>query len=344
MAKQFHRTTGLLFLILFILNACYANPAVEISAQVPTAESMPIPSPLERGFKFYADNPVLSLGSSGSWDSGLLDPGAVLFHEDQFHMFYNAVPYFPARIAVGYAVSPNGIDWTRVDTQPVFSIEDVQWEAGLGNIRTNSVIMEDETWVLYFSASHSVSSVTGMVGRATASSPTGPWSADPAPVLEPGESGEWDAGAIGNVDVLHSDEGYIMYYASAGSIGMATSQDGKRWTKYNDPLTTETAFAKSDPVLKKTEAEDPNVAQTAWGCAMVYLDRNGLNYATSLDGIHWMDAPDNPILTLPEKQIWYSSFVIHNKLAFLFFEVGTGSGVTSKSSPYLATWEEEFLP
>ena len=314
---------------------------MDTSAQVPTAEGTPIPSPSERNFKFYADNPVLSLGPSGRWDSGFLDPGAVVFYEDKFHMFYNAIPYFPAQIAAGYAVSPDGITWTRVDTQPVFTVEDVQWKSKLGNIRANSVIVEEGTWVLYFSATYSVASVTGMVGRATASSPTGPWNVDPEPVLRPGETGEWDAGSIGNVDVIHSDKGYIMYYAGAGSLGMATSPDGKRWTKYNDPLTTETALAMSDPVLEKTEAEDPNVAQTSWGWAMVYLDRNGLNYATSLDGIHWTDASDNPILTLPEKNIWYSSFVIHDNTAFLFFEVGTGSGATGKSSPYLATWDEE---
>lgn len=286
---------------------------------------------------------MLSLGPSGRWDSGLLDPGAVVFHDDKFHMFYNAIPYLPAQIAVGYAVSPDGIAWTRIDTQPVFTVEDVQWQSKLGNIRANSVIVEDDTWVLYFSGSYSVSSVTGMVGRATASSPTGPWSVDPEPVLKPGETGEWDAGGIGNVDVIHSDKGYIMYFSSAGGVGMATSPNGKRWTKYNDPETKEAAFAKSDPVLEKSAVEDPNVAQTSWGWAMVYLSRNGLNYATSLDGVHWTDTPDNPIISLPEKSIWYSSFVIHNDTAFLFFEVGTGSGATSKSSPYLATWEEASL-
>jgi formylglycine-generating enzyme required for sulfatase activity len=53
-----------------------------------------------------------------------------------------------------------------------------------------------------------------------------------------------------------------------------------------------------------------------------------------------LDTPDNPIISLPEKHIWYSSLVIHDGTAYLFFEVGTGS----KTEPYLATWEEASTP
>lgn len=143
MSKLFRRTTGLLLLIVLVLTACQTKSATGTSTQVPTAESTLIPSPLERGFRFYADNPVLSLGPSGSWDSGLLDPGAVVFHNGKFHMFYNAIPYFPAQIAVGYAVSPDGIAWTRIDTQPVFAIDDIQWQPKPENIQATSVIVED---------------------------------------------------------------------------------------------------------------------------------------------------------------------------------------------------------
>ena len=361
LAKQFRRTTGLLLLIVLVLTACQTKPATGTSTQVPiaehtpiptepatgtsstqvpTAESTPVPSPLERGFKFYADNPVLPLGPSDSWDSGLLDPGAVVFHNGKFHMFYNAIPYWPAQIAVGYAVSPDGIAWTRIDTQPVFTIDDVQWQPKPENIQATSVIVEDDTWVLYFSVSYSASSATGVIGRATASSPTGPWSVDPEPVLEPGETGEWDTGSIGKADIIQTDKGYVMYYSNPAGIGMATSPDGKQWVKYNDPHTVETAFAKSDPVIELFAVENPTVAQTSWGWAMVYLSNNALNYATSLDGVNWLDAPDNPIISLPEKYIWYSSLVIHDDTAYLFIEVGT----SSKTGPYLATWQEASTP
>jgi hypothetical protein len=342
MSRQLRKIIFLLIFIGLALNACQINPSAGTLTQLPTAEGTPIPSPLERDFKFYADNPVLTLGQSGSWESGLLDPGAVVFHDDKFNMFYNAIPHYPAQGAVGYATSPDGIDWLRNDTKPIFTVEDVQWLSKSGNIQANSVIMEDDTWVLYFTASNSITSLTGVVGRATASSPTGPWSVDPEPVLKPGESGEWDAGNVGHVDVIKNNKGYIMYYSNPGGIGRATSPDGKHWEKYNDPNTMETKFAKSDPVVKKFAVEDPNVAQTSWGWAMVYLSNNALNYAISMDGINWLDTPDNPIISLPEKRIWYSSLVIHNNKAYLFFEVGTGSGENSKSSPYLATWEEIY--
>ena len=80
------RITRLLALVM-VLSACQDSP--------------PVASPLERGFKLYVEEPVLSMGPSGSWNSGLMDPGAVIFHDGQFHMFYDAVPSFPALIEVG---------------------------------------------------------------------------------------------------------------------------------------------------------------------------------------------------------------------------------------------------
>jgi predicted GH43/DUF377 family glycosyl hydrolase len=295
----------------------------------------PILGPLNRGLKLYVDKPILPLGPSGGWDSLQLDPGAVVFHDGEFHMFYNANSSWPSANAVGYAVSPDGITWTRVVMQPVFTLENIHWQSMPENIQANSVLVDGDTWVLYFSASDAVGRLTGVVGRATASSPTGPWIVDSEPVLRPGEPSEWDAWVVGHVDVINSGKDYVMYYTSSKGIGMAMSPDGIKWTKYNDPATTKTDFAKSDPVLNKPTADDPNVQQTSWGWAMVFRYEDELNYATSLDGIHWTESPDNPMVDLAGKVIWYSDFVIHDDMAFLYFEAGAGS-----NSPYLATWIE----
>jgi hypothetical protein len=314
--------------MVLIVNACQATPAM-----VPTAD---ISSPLDRGFKLFEDEPLLQLGPSDRWDSLMLDPGAVVFYDGEFHMFFNSTSAWPATLAVGYAVSPDGMTWTRAGPQPVFTSESIHWKSMPGNIQANSVLVEDGIWVLYFTASDAVDRLTGVVGRATSSSPAGPWTVDSEPVLRPGEFSEWDGGAIGHVDVIRTDKGYVMYYSSTPGIGMASSPDGIKWTKYNNPASTKPDVLKSDPVLSKLSADDPNVQQTAWGWAMVFHFENCLHYAASLDGIHWAETPDNPIVDLSGKDLWYSDFVIHDGMAYLYFEAGAG-----KATPYLATWLEE---
>jgi hypothetical protein len=77
------------------------------------------------------------------------------------------------------------------------------------------------------------------------------------PVLRPGATGEWDAGALGSMTVLKVGDRYHLYYEAWGvrgrdstdyntlQIGHATSRDGLRWTK--DP---------ANPVLPKGKDKD----------------------------------------------------------------------------------------
>jgi len=314
--------------------------ATATPAATPTVFVESAPNPLEHDFKLYTDKPVVPMGEPPAWDSGLMDPGAVIFHDNKFHMFYDAVASYPARIEVGYAVSNDGITWTRVATQPVFTIVNIPWRPAPMNLRVNSAMVMDNTWVLYFSASDSYRDLIGIVGRATASSPTGPWTVDAEPVLKPGEEGEWDAGRVGNVEVIQTDKGFTMYYATKLGIGMATSPDGIQWTKYDDPATSEAPFADSDPVVDMPAPMgdlDPNVVYTGQDWQMVTRSEPGLVYGTSADGIHWTLADQKPIVSSTELQkvIWFSAFLIQDETAYLYFEAGD-----QNTSVYLATWKE----
>jgi hypothetical protein len=131
-----------------------------------------------------------------------------------------------------------------------------------------------------------------------------------------GGSAEWDAGYVMPDSAIAADEGYVMYYTGGGDwlggtsmIGMATSSDGVRWTKYNDPTTTEAPFAESDPVITPGQSGSWDSA-AVWGCAvlrttdgweMFYTGSDArrvqIGYATSSDGIHWARYEDNPILS-----------------------------------------------
>ncbi len=165
-----------------------------------------------------------------------------------------------------------------------------------------------------------------------------------------GGKSEWDGGFIFPNSILKlDDDGYRMYYTAGTDfvsqkgiyIGMASSIDGITWKKYNDPETTEHPYADSDPVLTNAR-QRKQVNDRSW-CASVYKTTNGyemyfeeedeLNYATSLDGIHWERYPGNPfymrkydpyvsdsedVITLE-----FPSLVRNDSIYFMYYDYGT---------------------
>jgi predicted GH43/DUF377 family glycosyl hydrolase len=54
-------------------------------------------------------------------------------------------------------------------------------------------------------------------------------------VLKPGAAGAWDKGQVCEPRVVRVHDQYYMFYthcAGTHGIGLATSLDGKSWTKY----------------------------------------------------------------------------------------------------------------
>ena len=285
-----------------IISSSTATPAPVLTATVaPTGPSdTPTPTHLPNAvptdqlntsvFHFSENNPVLQHSNNPKWDNLYIDPGAVVYNDSMFHMFFNGINGFPAPVGVGYATSLDGYHWTRAVSEPVLSataLKDTHLHGT--NLFVTSVLVEsDGTWVLYF---YTLSGNTfvgpGEIGRATALAPAGPWTIDPDPALSPGPGGSWDEIQVSAPDVLKTDTGYIMYYDALGKnttsmIGMATSSDGIHWEKYNDPATNAPAFAESDPVLQVSEdgwdskrVIDPNVVQTPEGFEMIYLATSG---------------------------------------------------------------------
>ncbi len=120
------------------------------------------------------------------------------------------------------------------------------------------------------------------------------------PIVSPGPSGSWDAGAIETMTVVRVGDVYHMYYEGwakgpnggglgAIQIGHATSSDGVHWTK--DP---------ANPVLRPGPGNDWD-KKGVWDPSAIYEDglfklwyggsgSNGDNwgYATSTDGTHFV--------------------------------------------------------
>src|SRR3972149_318727 len=184
-----------------------------------------------------------------------------------------------------------------------------------GPALASSVLVDDDgTWVLYFYTWDSPGWPAGQskIGRATAPSPTGPWTADLQPVLFPGPAGAWDEYAVLAPSVIKTETGYEMYFAGrtrdGAMIGRATSPDGVPWTKYDNAATTDDPFGASYPGMRPGDPREgnvwdlrsvmqPRVALTNDGYVMLYTAANTITdpvlisqkygLAVSDDGLEW---------------------------------------------------------
>src|SRR5215216_723555 len=282
------------------------------SSDTPTPTHLPNAIPtdqLDRSvFRFYENNPVLQHSNNPRWDNLYIDPGAMVYQDSMFHMFFNGINGFPAPVGVGYATSPDGYHWTRQVSEPVLSATSLKNAHLLGtNLFVTSVLIESNgTWVLYF---YTLSGNTffgpGEIGRATAPAPTGPWAIDADPVLSPGPSGSWDDIQVSAPDVLKTENGYKMYYDALGKdstsmIGMATSGSRK--------------FAPGE---------------FAFGAA------------SSPDGVSWTKSSLNPILSNKDHSQWSQAFLASllyvDGTYFLYFDFVTP--IMSGTNVYLVTYK-----
>ncbi len=313
-------------------------------------------------FTLYSDQPVIAHGDSGDWDFQFTDPGAVIYHDGKFHMFRNGFNGWPASVQIGYLTSDDGLKWTEVSPDPVMLTKDVPY-ARVAALASDVLVQDDGTWVMYFYTwnTRSGANEEGEIGRATAAAPTGPWIPDAEPILTAGSKGSWDDLRVSAPRVIKTESGYTMYYSAIQhnarfytNIGMATSPDGITWTKYNDPATTDTLYAESDPVLttgdKKEFIGQPMVQQTPDGWTMLYRTAQGtgsgmkIGFSTSQDGIHWAYNPANnfwDVKSIPgSDSFWYTAAVYHDDTYFLYIE---GSTNQQHTQIYVATHQGSLV-
>jgi predicted GH43/DUF377 family glycosyl hydrolase len=342
--KQLSITLGIIILI--------ALAALPASAQDPDGLTL----------TYNPDEANIWHGEDGEWDGQYTDPGAVIFHDGQFHMFRNGFVGWPAWAGIAYHTSEDGTVWNEYSDDPVLTTDDVPF-AEVGALATSVLVLNDGTWVLYlYTVGKSFAdspATTYSIARATASDPAGPWEVYPEPVLLPGSDGEWDDTQVSAASVVRTEDGYVMYYDGNDGrghrmIGMATSADGITWTKYDDPATTDAPFADSDPVLMPNEDRtawdavrvmQPNVVQTPEGWVMSFkstaasAQRNqGYGFALSQDRITWDLYEANPVFwdeDVRKRHLWYHELVYHDGTFYLIFEMARG--FRNETDIYFAT-------
>lgn len=317
------------------------------------------PAPLN--FKGYEGNPILTPGEPGSWDDLYVFCCWAIEYNDTTFLFY-AGSRSTGGCSLGLATSADGYNFAKYPGNPILTGDQKGYDAF--SVGPTGILKEDSLWVLYFNAREIAGYGSGpSFGRATAKSLRGPWTKSEEPILTAGRRGEWDSDFI-STPVLVKDKGsYRMYYTAGADLvsftniyfGMATSEDGIRWKKHNDPLTQQHPFADSDPVMFTGEPGewDPDVIMAgqvlpiSTGFEMYYYgsvrrdvnknrwEAGAIGYATSVDGIHWKKYKQNPVYSLEDDPHYFNMVkkeaIIHDprimvkdSVYLMYYDYGAG--------------------
>jgi predicted GH43/DUF377 family glycosyl hydrolase len=181
---------------------------------------------------------VLSPEING-WDSYSVETATVIRENGSYKMWYVGRDGSSSPNSVGYAISPDGIQWTKYIGNPVMLPGSAAWEGG--GFWTVNIVNVFGGYRMYYDAftlDHSSSNI------GTSFSDDGiTWIRDTVnnPILKKGASDEWDDVFVINPQVLQIGTETIMLYSGGeatgqnpSKIGIALSNDsGITWSKYS---------------------------------------------------------------------------------------------------------------
>jgi predicted GH43/DUF377 family glycosyl hydrolase len=277
----------------------------------------------QTNWTYYSQDPVLAMDPE-TYVWGAYGQPSVIIHNDTIKMWYAVVeandPDTVARGRIHYAWSVDGITWTKHPDNPVLDVgNDGEWDNAW--LDTPGICWDGDEFKLYYYGDSTYQAGQENTALGLATSDDGIHWTKQGIVLEKGEFDDWDGHHVElpAVDFDSISNVYTMYYTGMDNsnypdagfmqIGYATSPDGYNWDKFQD-----------NPVIQYGDYPSWNDIGSG-GAAILYTDGiyemwySGVKiveapyeswdslkvgYAVSLDGIHWIPYPENPVLTANE--------------------------------------------
>jgi hypothetical protein len=292
-----------------------ATPAITLA---PTATSTPSPTiALGPAVKLTLDTsgPIVRSDDGPTGHQYVLPAAAARAADGGYVLFIVWFGPDPGDQIVTVARSDDGRSW-RTGKEAILT----DLGMALANpqaIPTSAVQLDDGSWQLYGWAAHATNSRAFTSWRASAPKPEGPWTLDSEEILGLGPASAWDSQTAAVAGVHRTMDGYALWYEGQGpgtsirgDVGYATSPDGLAWTKFDDPTTSDAAFATSDPVMRhgfcgpgsENAVFQPEVQVAPTGFLAVVGAFGGtretmdLFGATSADGTTWLCGSETPLL------------------------------------------------
>ncbi len=298
----------------------------------------------------YQGNPVLELGTAGSWDALAAELGTVLYLDGTYHMYYAGFDGMNYRI--GHATSTDGIDWNKDPANPVLDVGSPgSWDASL--VYVPCIVHDGTTFHLFYDGALGW---IENVGHAT-STDGSTFTKDPAnPVLTIGSAGSWDDTQVFPMSgsVIYENGTFKMWFGGGNSsniwkVGYATSSNGTNWTKHSgNPVISPGPSGSWDDisVIPGTVYNDGS-KYYMWYSGSSNENRWRSGLATSSDGIGWTKNPCCPVLDFGPMGAWdnyqaWDAAVIFDDAAGTFKMWYTGGGWNAGRMGY-ATGETQHL-
>lgn len=239
------------------------------------------------------------------------------------------------------------IKWIEHKKSPIIGKGPNAWNADIADTG-NSVIRIDNRWWIY----HSGRDINGInsIGIHISRGPEfdGDFYEYPSnPVLTKGATDAWDESYVAHPSVFEVNGQFLMYYtgsnaAGVNKIGLATSTDGKTWTKSSsNPLLLPGGTGTWDEggVAHPSVIYDGNkfvMLYVGWASGATTISGN-IGVATSTDGITWTKSTSNPVITKGTTGAWdeYGVFAprlwVENGVYYANYS-GKPAGTNPKSS------------
>jgi len=202
------------------------------------------------GYNFtkHSDNPIFS-PEPESWDSHSVMDMSVIYHNNQYWMYYTAYDFYT--YAIGLARSTDGINFERItngidETSKVLEKGAVgEWDYDLVSL-CSVIYHQSQFWLYYWARPDDNDTSHFEIGLALSNDGVNfdritDGISGTSKVLAVGSPVAWDARHVFRASVFYYDNQFKMYYIGnypypslQKEIGYAYSSDGKSWSKIGD--------------------------------------------------------------------------------------------------------------
>lgn len=290
----------LLFVLGLLLTNCTSQPA---ATDKTPENSEPFPSELVN-FTPYAGNPVFSGTGTDTWDTNIRERGWIMREADGWHMWYTGYRNGPdEKMALGYASSPDGLNWTRFSDSPIF---DTNWTEDM------MIVKWEDTYYMFAEGQ-------GDIAHLLTSADKIHWEDHGSLDVRQTNGDPISPGPYGTPTALRVDSlWYLLYERGDLGIWLATSPDLVVWTNMQDEPVLEMGPEPYDLYgLAVNQVVEYNGRYYAYfhGTSKEDWSLWSTNVAMSEDLIHWQKYPGNPIAEDNKS----SGILVHDGTQYLLY-------------------------